>query len=53
MPYVVALLPMLAFVGVVGALVSLARGRPRAAAIFGLVGAAAIASAIALFYSAT
>jgi hypothetical protein len=52
MPYYVALLPMLAFVGVVGSVVSLVRGRRRSALAFGLVGVGAIVFVVILFYVA-
>jgi hypothetical protein len=48
MPYFIVVLPMLAFIGVVGAMVSLARGRRRSAVAFGLVGVGAVILAIAL-----
>jgi hypothetical protein len=51
-PYFVALLPLLAFVGVVGAIVALLRGRRRAALGFAIVGVVAVAVAIGLYYSA-
>jgi hypothetical protein len=51
-PYVIALLPMLAFSGVVGAVVSLIRGRRRSAIAFGVVGAGAAVAEIGLFYAA-
>ena len=51
MPYFVALVPALAFIGVVGAVVSVIRGRPRSAVAFSLVGLAAIAIAIAAYYA--
>jgi hypothetical protein len=50
MPYLIALVPILAFVGVVGALVSLARGRLRSALALGVVGAGSIVYAIAGYY---
>jgi hypothetical protein len=52
MPYYVALLPMLAFVGVVGSVVSLVRGRRRSALVFGLVGVGAVVFVVILFYVA-
>jgi hypothetical protein len=52
MPYFIALLPMLAFSGVVGAVVSLIRGRPRSALAFGVIGVGAAVLAIGLYYAA-
>ena len=49
-PYVVVLLPFIAFMGVVGAIVAILRGRRRMAIAFGLIGVAAIVIAIALYY---
>jgi hypothetical protein len=43
---------MLAFCGVVGAVVALIRGRRRSALAFGVVGVGAAALAIALYYAA-
>jgi hypothetical protein len=51
MPYFIALVPALAFVGVVGAVVSLIRGRPRSALAFGVVGVGSILYAIAGYYA--
>jgi hypothetical protein len=51
MPYWIALVPALAFIGVVGAIVSLVRGRRRSALIFALVGLAAILYAIVAYYT--
>jgi hypothetical protein len=51
MPYFIVLLPMLAFSGVVGAMVSLVRGRRRSALAFGLVGVGAVVFAITLYYA--
>ena len=50
MPYFVALVPILAFIGVVGAIVSLVRGRLRSALAFGIVGIGCIVYAIAAYY---
>ena len=51
MPYWIALVPLAAFVGVVGAFVSLVRGRRRSAVIFGVVGIGSILYAIVLYYA--
>ena len=51
MPYFIALVPLLAFVGVVGAIVSLVRGRLRSAFAFGIVAIGSIVYAIAGYYS--
>jgi hypothetical protein len=52
MPYWIALVPALAFIGVVGVIVSLVRGRRRSAFVFGLVALAAILYAIVGYYMA-
>lgn len=46
MPYRIALLPMLFFFGVVGAMYSLVRGRRRSALVFGVTGVGAAVIAI-------
>jgi hypothetical protein len=51
MPYWIALVPAAAAVGVVGAVVSVVRGRRRSALIFALVGLAAILYAIVGYYT--
>jgi hypothetical protein len=51
MPYLIVLMPMLAFVGLVGAIVSLIRGRSRSALGFGIVGVSAILFAVTLSYT--
>ncbi len=51
MYYILVTLPAIAFVGIVGGLVSLVRGRRRSAAILLLVGVVAIGLAIALSYA--
>lgn len=50
-PYWIAALPMLTFVGVVGAAYSLLRGRRRSALAFGLAGVGSAAIAIWLYYT--
>jgi hypothetical protein len=51
MPYYIALLPMLAFCGVVGAVYSLIRRRRRSALVFGIAGVGSAVMAITLYYS--
>ncbi len=51
MPYFVAALPILAFIGIVGAGVALLRGRRLSALVFGLVGLNSVLLAIALYYT--
>jgi hypothetical protein len=53
MPYFIALVPILAFVGIVGAIVSLLRGRLRSALAFGIVGVGSIVYAIAGYYGSS
>jgi hypothetical protein len=51
MPYFIAVVPALAFVSVVGAAVSLIRGRPHSAVAFGVVGLGAILYATVGYYA--
>ena len=48
MPYLIVLLPFLACVGVIGAVVSLVRGRRRSALLLAIVGVGAIMIVILL-----
>lgn len=51
MPYWIALVPMAAFVGIVGAVVSLMRGRRRSAIAWAALGIGSILYAITLYYT--
>lgn len=51
MDYLIVLMPVWAFVGIVGAIVSVLRGRRRSALIWLSIGVGAILVAIALYYA--
>ena len=51
MPYFIVLLPFLAVFGVIGAMLSLVRGRRRSALALWLVGLGSAGLAIAMYYT--
>lgn len=51
MPYFIALVPIMAFVGIVGTMVSLARRRTRSALAFGIVAVGSTIYAIFEYYA--